>query len=219
VYGLFADRKEAGERLAQALMRYKGDDVVVLAVPRGGVPVALAVAKALNAPLDIVLVRKIGAPSQPELAVAAVVDGEHAQTVRNPEVLAALGVSEDYMKRETERQLAEIERRRRVYLGDRARPRIEGKTAIIVDDGIATGATIQAALLGVRLNRPKRLVLAAPVAPPDTLERLRGMADDVVCLETPEMFLAIGQFYRNFDQLADDEVTALLGQATAEPTG
>jgi len=108
---------------------------------------------------------------------------------------------------------------RRVYLGDRARPRIEGKTAIIVDDGIATGATIQAALLGVRLNRPKRLVLAAPVAPPDTLERLRGMADDVVCLETPEMFLAIGQFYRNFDQLADDEVTALLGQATVEPTG
>jgi putative phosphoribosyl transferase len=219
VFALFSDRKEAGERLAQALLRYKGDDVVVLAVPRGGVPVALEVAKALNAPLDIVLVRKIGAPSQPELAVAAVVDGEHAQTVRNAEVLEALGVSEDYMKRETARQLEEIERRRKVYLGDRTRPRIEGKTAIVVDDGIATGATIQAALLGVRLNRPKRLVLAAPVAPPDTVERLRGMADDVVCLETPEMFLAIGQFYRNFDQLADDEVTDLLGQATAEPTG
>lgn len=219
MFALFSDRKEAGERLAQALLRYKGDDVVVLAVPRGGVPVALEVAKALNAPLDIVLVRKIGAPSQPELAVAAVVDGEHAQTVRNAEVLEALGVSEDYMKRETARQLEEIERRRKVYLGDRTRPRIEGKTAIVVDDGIATGATIQAALLGVRLNRPKRLVLAAPVAPPDTVERLRGMADDVVCLETPEMFLAIGQFYRNFDQLADDEVTDLLGQATAEPTG
>lgn len=210
----FTDRNEAGERLAEALLKYKGQDVVVLAIPRGGVPVGLPVAKALDAPLDIVLVRKIGAPSQPELAVAAVVDGEHAQTVRNEEVLSILGVSDDYMKTETARQLAEIERRRSLYLGDRVRPPLAGKTVIVVDDGIATGATVRAALMGIRLNKPERLVLAVPVAPPDAIVQLRGEVDDIVCLATPEDFLAIGQFYAVFDQLTDAEVVDLLGRAT-----
>ena len=212
----FADRREAGERLAEALGKYKGRDVVVLAVPRGGVPVGLPVAEALDAPLDIVLVRKIGAPSQPELAVAAVVDGAHAQIVRNEEVLSMLGVSDDYMKQETERQLAEIERRRGLYLGDRVRPPLEGRTVIVVDDGIATGATMRAALKGVRLNKPEHLVLAVPVAPPDTIERLRSEVDDIVCLSAPEAFLAIGQFYTAFDQLTDAEVVGLLARATPE---
>lgn len=212
----FTDRNEAGERLAEALTKFKDDDVVVLAVPRGGVPVGVPVAKALNAPLDIVLVRKIGAPSQPELAVAAVVDGRHAQVVRNEDVLSMLGVSDEYMKSETERQLGEIERRRKVYVGDRTRPALEGRTVIVVDDGIATGATIRAALKGVQLNKPMRLVLAVPVAPPDTIERLRGEVDEIVCLSTPESFLAIGQFYINFDQLSDEQVVDLLGGAARE---
>lgn len=211
----FSDRKEAGERLAEALLTYKGQDVVVLAIPRGGVPVGLSIAAALQAPLDIVLVRKIGAPSQPELAVAAVVDGEHAQTVRNEEVLAMLGVSDDYMKSETERQLAEIERRRSLYLGDRTRPPLEGKTVIVVDDGIATGATVRAALKGIRLSKPERLVLAVPVAPPDTVDALRGEVDELVCLHAPEGFFAIGQFYVNFDQLSDEAVIDLLTRAAA----
>jgi len=130
-------------------------------------------------------------------------------------VLSMLGISDDYMKKETARQLAEIERRRSLYLGDRTRPSLEGKTVIVVDDGIATGATVRAALMGVRLNKPERLVLAVPVAPPDTIERLRGEVDDIVCLSTPEGFLAIGQFYTVFDQLTDDAVVDLLGRAAA----
>lgn len=209
----FANRAEAGQRLAEALSKYKDDDVVVLAIPRGGVPIGVQVSKALNALLDIVLVRKIGAPSQPELAIAAVVDGPHAQTVRNEELLAALGVSDEFMKRESARQLAEIERRRSLYLGDRARPSIAGKTVIVLDDGIATGATVRAALKGIRLNGPKRLVLAVPVAPPGTMEALRGEVDEIICLSAPQGFLAIGQFYSDFKQLTDVEVIDLLGSA------
>jgi predicted phosphoribosyltransferase len=211
----FANRAEAGQRLAEALSQYKKDDVVVLAIPRGGVPVGAEISKALNAPLDIVLVRKIGAPMQPELAIAAVVDGAHAQTVRNEELLAALGISDEFMKQESARQLAEIERRRTLYLGDRARPSIAGKTVIVVDDGIATGATVRAALKGIRLNGPKRLILAVPVAPPDTIDALRDEVDAIVCLSAPQAFLAIGQFYADFKQLTDAEVIDLLGSAAA----
>ena len=210
MYPLFTNRKQAGERLAEALLRYKSEDPVVLAIPRGGVPVGLEVSRALDAPLDIVLVRKIGAPFQPELAIAAVVDGDRPETVHNPEAADFPGITDAYIKEETARQLAEIERRRGLYLGSRARPQIEGHTAILVDDGIATGATVRAALIGVRRSKPKRLVLATPVAPPETIEALRTEADDVVCLATPEPFFAIGQFYETFDQLTDAEVIELL---------
>jgi putative phosphoribosyl transferase len=210
LYPLFTNRKQAGERLAEALLRYKSEDPVVLAIPRGGVPVGLEVSRALDAPLDIVLVRKIGAPFQPELAIAAVVDGDRPETVHNPEAADFPGITDAYIKEETARQLAEIERRRGLYLGTRARPQIEGHTAILVDDGIATGATVRAALIGVRRSKPKRLVLATPVAPPETIEALRTEADDVVCLATPEPFFAIGQFYEAFDQLTDAEVIELL---------
>jgi putative phosphoribosyl transferase len=209
----FANRADAGRQLAARLLHLKDADPLVLAVPRGGVPVGFEVAQALGAPLDLVLVRKIGAPFQPELAMGAVVDGEHAETVLNEEIVAALDLPKDFIREETARQLAEIERRRKAYLGDRPRPRIAGRSAIVVDDGIATGATIRAALHAVRRNGPKRLVLATPVAPPDTVERLRSDADDVVCLEAPESFFAIGQFYLDFAQLEDDEVTDLLRRA------
>ena len=213
MYALFADRKQAGKQLAQALLRYRNEDPVVLAIPRGGVPVGLEVACALDARLDIVLVRKIGAPFEPELAIAAVVDGDRPETVRNPEATTFPGISDTYMKEETARQLAEIERRRALYLGSRPRPQIEGRTAILVDDGIATGATVRAALIGVRRSKPRRLVLATPVAPPETIEALRKEADDVVCLASPEPFFAIGQFYETFDQLTDAEVIDLLARS------
>ncbi|MBX6321149.1 MAG: phosphoribosyltransferase [Rhodospirillaceae bacterium] len=214
----FIDRQDAGRRLAAELVRFKDEHPVVLAIPRGGVLVGFEVAQALNAPLDLVLVRKIGAPFQPELAVAAVVDGEHAQTVLNEDIISALELPADFIREETARQLAEIERRRQAYLGSRPRPPIAGATAIIVDDGIATGATVRAALLGVRRSGPRRLVLAVPVAPPSTIERLRGDADETVCLEMPESFFAISQFYQDFHQLSDAEVTALLRRA-APPDG
>ena len=209
----FTDRADAGRQLAQKLLRLKHADPLVLAVPRGGVPVGFEIAKALGAPLDLVLVRKIGAPFQPELALGAVVDGDHAETVLNEELVETLDLPKNFLRDETRRQLAEIERRRKAYLGDRPRPKIAGRSAILVDDGIATGATIRAALHAVRRNAPKRLVLATPVAPPDTVERLRPDADEVVCLETPENFFAIGQFYLDFTQLADEDVTDLLRRA------
>jgi putative phosphoribosyl transferase len=213
-HALFADRAEAGRRLAERLLRFKDARPVVLALPRGGVPVGFEVARALAAPLDLVLVRKIGAPFQPELAVGAVVDGGRPETVLNQEIVRELEVPESYIAEESARQLAEIERRRELYLAGRERAPVEGRTAIVVDDGIATGATMEAALHATRRANPQRLVLATPVAPPDTLERLRPQADEVVCLAAPRAFLAIGAFYDDFQQLGDDEVVDLLQRAT-----
>ncbi len=212
---MFQDRSDAGRQLAAKLLHLKDKQPVVLALPRGGVPVGFEIAKALAAPLDLVLVRKIGAPWQPELAVAAVVDGEEPQTVENPDVMQALGLSEDFIKEEAARQLKEIERRRQMYLGDRARIEVKGRTAILVDDGIATGATTRAALKAVRRAGPARLVLAVAVAPPDTVELLRPEADEVVCLDTPHYFGAISLFYADFHQVSDDEVVELLDRAAA----
>jgi len=211
--GLFADRSEAGRRLAERLLRFKDERPVVLALPRGGVPVGFEVARALDAPLDLILVRKIGAPFQPELAVGAVVDGGRAETVINEEIVREFQIPESYIAEESARQLEEIERRRELYLAERARAPVQGCTAIVVDDGIATGATMEAALHATRRANPKRLVLATPVAPPDTLERLRPQADEVVCLATPKWFAAIGMFYEDFQQLTDEEVVDLLRQA------
>jgi predicted phosphoribosyltransferase len=164
----FIDRTDAGRRLAKALARYKGQHPVVLALPRGGVPVAAEVAAALDAPLDLILVRKIGVPFQKELAMGAVVDGAEPVIVRNEEVIRLTGVSEDDFNATRDQELAEIERRRQRYLGNRPYPQIAGRTVIVVDDGIATGATTRAALRAIRMRKPGKLVLAVPVAPTDT---------------------------------------------------
>jgi predicted phosphoribosyltransferase len=207
---LFQDRIDAGRKLARALMGYKARHPVVLALPRGGVPVAAEVAAALDAPLDLVLVRKIGVPSQPELAMGAVTDGEEPAIVRNTEIIGMCGVSTREFEVICSRELAEIERRRKRYLGDRARTEVTGQVVVIVDDGIATGATTLAAINAVRSRKPKELVLAVPVAPRDTIEKLRAAVDAIVCLDTPQEFGAIGCFYRDFGQVDDEEVIAIL---------
>jgi putative phosphoribosyl transferase len=217
-FGLFSDRADAGRRLAAAVKAKAYADPVVLALPRGGVPVALEVARAIDAPLDLVLVRKIGVDFQPELAVAAVVDGDEPEIVINEDVVKAASVSQDYLDAQVEKKLAEIEKRRQLYLKDRARAAIKGRTAIVVDDGIATGASIRAALHALRRKEPARLVLAVPVAPAETLAVLQDEADDIICLATPEPFLAIGAHYADFRQVPDDEVVAMLAVADATKT-
>jgi putative phosphoribosyl transferase len=217
---MFRDRADAGRRLAERLLHHREARPVVLALPRGGVPVGYEVARALAAPLDVVLVRKIGAPRQPELAAAAIVDGgSHPEIVLNEDVVSGLGIPMRYIEEEAARQQAEIERRRRLYLADRPRPDLHGCTAIIVDDGIATGATIRAALRAVRRSQPRRLVLAAPVAPPDTVSVLAAECDEVVCLLEPSLFSGISAFYDDFRQLEDGEVVALLKRAQALGNG
>ena len=207
---VFHDRAEAGRRLAAKLTQYKGQEAVVFALPRGGVPVAAPIAAMLHAPLDLVLARKIGVPFQPELAMGAVADGGSPVVVRNEDVIAMTGVDEAAFDAACRRELAEIERRRQLYLGGRIRPEAMGRVAIVVDDGVATGATTRAALRAVQARRPKTLVLAIPVAPPDALEALRAEADETVCLEVHAAFGAIGYFYADFHQLDDHEVMAIL---------
>lgn len=209
----FADRAEAGRRLARRLLHLKDKRPVVLALPRGGVPVGFEVASALGAPLDLVLVRKIGAPYQEELAIGAIANGEHPELVTSDELVAGIGVSKIYLEQTKAAALREIERRRHAYLGDRPPVDVTGCTAIVVDDGIATGATMQAALRATRRRKPAHLVLAVPAAPPDVIARLRAEVDEAVCLETSKNFFAVGQFYRSFKQLSDDEVIALLEKA------
>jgi putative phosphoribosyl transferase len=213
---VFQDRADAGRRLAVRLTRYKGKEVVVFALPRGGIPVAAPIAEALNASLDLVLVRKLGTPFQPELAMGAVADGGSPIVVRNEDVIAMAGISEAEFEAACRRELAEIERRRRLYLRARIRPEVQGRVAIVVDDGVATGATTRAALRAVRARQPKTLVLAVPVAPPDALEPLRGEADETICLEVRSDFGAIGYFYSDFRQLDDDEVIAILDRFKPE---
>jgi len=209
----FSNRIAAGQALAEALVEKDYADPVVLALPRGGVPVGLEVARTLGAPLDLVMVRKIGVPYQPELAAAAVVNGAHPELVVNEDIAAHAGLSRQELDRLADVQLQEIKRRRQIYLKDRVQVPVEGRTAIVVDDGIATGATVRAALKAVRRRKPAKLVLAVPVAPADTIDALRGDVDDVVCIESPEFFYAIGAHYIDFGQVSDEEVVQLLAEA------
>jgi len=207
---IFADRAEAGRALAEAVKARHYDRPAVLALPRGGVPIAAEIAAALGAPMDLVLVRKIGTPGQPELALGAVVDGPAPQIVINEDVRKQARVGDEELERATQAQLAEIDRRRTLYLGGRDRVPLEGMSVIVTDDGIATGATMRAALKALRQAKPARLVLAVPVAPAETLARLRDEVDDVICLETPRPFYAVGVHYRNFDPVEDDAVARLM---------
>jgi putative phosphoribosyl transferase len=210
----FADRAEAGRELAAQLVRLRlAKPIVVLALPRGGVPIGVEVARALDAPLDLLLVRKIGLPWQPELALAAVVDGTPPDIVVDEAVRRGTDIDDAYIEAQAEQELVEIRRRRSVYLRGRPPVDVESRTAVVVDDGIATGTTMRAALKALRRRRPARLVVAVPVAPPDTIEALAGEADQIVCLEQPEPFHAVGLHYREFHQVGDDEVLAALSAA------
>ena len=215
----FRNRADAGRKLAAALAAYKDERPVVLALPRGGVPVAAEVASALGAPLDLVLVRKLGVPFQPELAMGAVVDGAAPIVVRNEDVIRLSGVSEEELEAVCAAELAEIERRRERYLGTRARIDVAGRVVIVIDDGVATGATTRAALRALRRRGPKKIILAVPVAPTETLVDMREEADEVVCLEDYADFGAIGFFYSDFRQTSDSEVIVALARFPPPPTG
>jgi len=206
----FKDRCEAGKKLAKALKRYADQRPIILALPRGGVPVAAEVAAALKAALDLVLVRKIGVPWQPELAMGAVVDGGTPIIVRNEDVIRDAGVDEAEFKRVCDHELAEIESRRRRYFGDRPPIDVKNRVTIVIDDGIATGATIRAALRATRMRAPKALVLAVPVASTEALAELDKEADDVICLEAHDLLGAIGFYYSDFRQTSDEEVIAAM---------
>jgi putative phosphoribosyl transferase len=214
----FEDRVDAGRKLAAALASYKDKAPAVLALPRGGVPVAAEIATALAAPLDLILVRKIGVPGNRELAMGAVVDGATPIVVRNEDVIQLTGTTESEFKAVCDRELEEIDRRRVRYLGGRERVNLAGRTAIVVDDGIATGATMRAALQATRARNPDKLILAVPVAPTDTLVTLRKEVDDLICLEDHEAFGAIGYYYLDFSQISDDEVIEILKRFPSSTT-
>lgn len=210
---IFETRTTAGQALAKRLVENNYADPVILALPRGGLPVAIEVVRALRAPMDLVMVRKIGAPGQHELAVGAVINGEDPQFVVNEHVARAFGLSRAEIQKLAEPELEEIRRRRAVYFQGLPQVSVKGCTAIVVDDGIATGATMRASLIAIRRRAPARIVLAVPVAPADTLAEMRKDVDEVICLETPDPFWAIGAHYENFSQTSDDDVIRLLQEA------
>jgi len=212
----FKDRSEAGKKLAKALKRYEGRNAVILALPRGGVPVAAEVAAALQAPLGLVLVRKIGVPRRPELAMGAVVDGLAPIMVRNEDVIQHAGIDEAEFKHICDLELAEIERRRRRYLGDRPPIDVKDRVTIVIDDGIATGATTLAALRATRARAPKTLVLAIPVASTEALAEVGKEADGVICLEEHEYLGAIGFYYSDFRQTSDEEVIKAIARYSSD---
>jgi len=209
------NRKAAGQALAQALHAYRDrDDVIVLGLPRGGVPVAMEVAQALAAPLDLMLVRKLGTPGHRELAMGAIASG--SAEVINEEVVRSLGIAPEAIERVTITEREELKRREQAYRGQRLWPSLAHQCVILVDDGLATGATMRAAVAAVRTQQPARIVVAVPVAPPDTIALLRREADEVVCCAEPEPFNAIGQWYVDFSQVSDNEVREMLGKAWNE---
>jgi len=212
---LFRDRADAGRHLLSRLGAYQGrPDVVVLGLPRGGIPVGYEVARGLGAPLDVFVVRKLGVPGQEELAMGAIATG--GVRVVNRDVVYALHIAPDVLDRAAEAERRELERRERSYRGDRPEPPVEGRTVILVDDGLATGSTMRAAVQALRQQRPARIVVAVPVAAFATCEELRREVEDVVCFATPEPFMAVGRFYDDFSQTTDEEVHDLLASARAD---
>ena len=212
----FLDRADAGRRLARALVHLLPDKPVVLALPRGGVPVAAELAQALHAPLDLVIARKIGTPMQPEVAMGAVVDGDAPIVLRNEDIIRYARVSEADFRVIADAEVAEIERRRERYLAGRQTADIHDRVVIVVDDGVATGATVRAALRALRRRNPSRIILALPVGPTALIEQLRRDVDELVCLEVHERFTSVGGFYADFRPASDEEVIAALARC---PTG
>ena len=211
----FRNRRDAGRRLAAELHRFADrPDVIVLALPRGGVPVAYEIAAELHAPLDVFVVRKLGLPWQEELAMGALASG--GVRVLDEDLIRIARVSEDDIRRVTNAEQVELERRERRYRGDRSFPDLTGKTVILVDDGLATGSTMRAAVAALRKERPASVVVAVPVAAPETCDAFRDIADDIICAETPEPFYAVGLWYEDFSQTTDDEVHELLAHAMHE---
>jgi putative phosphoribosyl transferase len=210
---IFADRREAGERLVEALAHLRDEDVVVLGIPRGGVEVAAVVAEALQAPLDVVIPRKVGAPGNPELGLGAVAEDVE---VLDQHLIRVLNVSESYLRREVAAQREEITRRSSAYRRGRPPVDLAGKVAVIVDDGVATGGTAVAALRWARAKGAKRVVLAVPVAPAEAVRRLDPEADEIVVLASPEPFYAVGQWYRSFPQIPDERVIELLASSAGD---
>jgi putative phosphoribosyl transferase len=216
---IFADRTEAGALLAERVAALGLADPLVLALPRGGVPVAAEIARRLGAPLDVAFVRKLGAPDEPELAIGAVADGPSPEIVLNARLVEALRLGADYIEAQAERERAAIEKRRREYEGLRPAVDPAGRDAIVVDDGVATGMTMQAALRSVRRSRPARLVAAAPVASREAVVMLRREADAAVYLSAPRHFLSVGSFYRSFAQVTEEDVARLLQEAAGRAGG
>ena len=215
-YQAFLDRRDAGRVLASRLTKYAGrDDVIVLALPRGGVPVAYEVASALGAPMDVFLVRKLGTPGHRELAMGAIASG--GVRVLNEEVVHWYGISESAIERISREEQEELERRERAYRDDRPSPDFTNKVVVLIDDGLATGSTMRAAAQAVRARQPARVVIAVPVGAPQTCAELAAVADEVICVRMPEPFSAVGQWYLNFSQTDDDEVRDLLQKSSATP--
>jgi len=211
---MFIDRRDAGIKLAQRLTKYRGQKgVLVLALPRGGAVTGFEIARSLGVPLDVLIIRKIGFPGQPELAIGAV--SETGAVVLNGSIISLYGVSEDYIKKEISRQKEEISRRVKLYRKGESISELEGKTIILVDDGVATGATVKAAIATLKKEKITKLILALPVGPPDVAAELKEMVDDFICLEVPEYFGAVGAFYGDFTQVSDDEVVEMLERSVA----
>lgn len=204
----FSNREDAGRQLADLVEGQVGPGAIVLALPRGGVPVAAEVAQRLQAPLDVLLVRKLGVPGHEELAMGAIASG--GVRVFNEDLLAQLGIDPAEMEQVRQAEQQELQRRERLYRGDRPLPELEGREVVLVDDGLATGASMRAALMALRQYRPRRIIVAVPVAPPETVAELEGEVDQVVCLLAPEVFYGVGAWYDDFTQTTDEEVRALL---------
>jgi putative phosphoribosyl transferase len=212
----FQNREEAGRMLANRLERFAGPDTVVYALPRGGVPVAAPIAKALGAPLSLLFVQKIGAPAHLEVAIGAIVDGDNPTQVRQHEVIDALNVSELYISAKSEAAVSEIERRKALYCGLYSRIPLKGKTAIIVDDGLATGASMEAAIKAAQKCEAKRVIAAVPVGPRDTVSRLGELADEIICMDTPSPYWSVSKSYDEFPQLDDADVMEILNEASPD---
>jgi len=207
---IFHDRLEAGKKLAEALQKTKRDNPLILALPRGGVEVAAPVAAAFKVPIDVLFVRKLGAEFNPELGVGAIVEGNPPQTFLNDDLVKVLRVTPEFLETEKKKQTEVMKEQQRIFRAGRERPSATGRQVILIDDGIATGATVKAALKGLRNEKPSKLTLAVPVAPPSTVSDLRKDVDEVICLYEPEDFQAVGQFFRRFPRLTDELVVKLL---------